>query len=205
MTTTHQTPHPLTKLDGCINTPSGKISLISPEPEDINIIDIACGLANNCHFGGMVDPAMYFSIASHSLLVTQLAAEKNSDPNYLLACLLHDASEAYLGDVKKPMKVLAGMETYMEMEREFNLCIFDSYQLPIALLKEVKQFDLKAQEIEYETFYKGANLIARFDSPVESHRRFLQTFYYLQYQSLKNLPVKFTEPIIPIIEREVES
>lgn len=192
-----QTPHPLTKLDGCINTPSGKISLISPDPKDINIVDISCGLANNCHFGGLVHPNMYFSIASHSLLVVQLAAEKNTNPMFLMTCLLHDAAEAYLGDVKKPMKVLDGMETYRRMEREFTLCICDAFDLEI-LQHEVKPFDRKAQEIEYATFYKGAELIQRFDSPVESHRRFLQTFYYLQYQCSKILPVIFTEQLIPI-------
>lgn len=201
MNTTHQTPHPLTQYDGMINTPSGKISLTHPDREQININDIAAGLANKCHFSGQVDPSMYFSIADHSMLVTQLVSKDSKNPYLLFSALLHDASEAYLGDMIKPLKVLDGMELFRKMERELTLCIFDACAIATIHINKIKSYDLKAQEIEYETFYKGAKLIEKFNSPKESYDLFLKTFYFLKYMCDINQDVPgFASPMIKLKE-----
>lgn len=190
-------PHPLTKYDGYINTPSGKISIEHPDPKDINYLDICCGLANNCHFGGLVHPDKYFSIASHSLLVAQLANDDGiQDPEILLVCLLHDASEAYLGDMKKPMKVLDGFEKYRQMEHEMNLAVFDAFNLRIDFLPVIKKYDQLAQQMEYETFYHIKNTITQFDAPLDAYHHFLNCFLYLKHCRTNKYPASFSNPLI---------
>lgn len=78
-----------------------------PRPEDICVEDIAHALGNLCRFSGHVK--RYYSVAEHSVLVSRLVP-----PRFALAALLHDASEAYLVDIPKPIKPL--LPVYERME-----------------------------------------------------------------------------------------
>ena len=93
------------KLDGCINTFSGlKFDILNPTVDMINIEDIARGLAYKAHFGGQTP--FYFSIAQHSLLVVHFMKDDGiTNKKPLLLGLLHDAAEAYIGDMVKPLKI----------------------------------------------------------------------------------------------------
>jgi uncharacterized protein len=71
--------------------------LFDPRPEDVHIEDIAHGLSNICRFSGQ--SRKFFSVAQHSVLVS----EQLTKP-YQLAGLLHDAAEAYVGDIITPVK-----------------------------------------------------------------------------------------------------
>jgi len=73
--------------------------LTRPHIDDIAIEDIAHGLAYQCRFNGQTRE--FYSVAQHSLMVMELVPEP-----YRLAALLHDAAEAYLGDMVKPLKNL---------------------------------------------------------------------------------------------------
>jgi hypothetical protein len=135
--------HPLHNVyDGLFNSASGKVvNITSPRAKDICLYDIAKGQANNCRFGGQVN--QYESVARHTLLVWFLAPAELKK-----VALLHDASEAYLGDVKKPLKVILD-PLYGPIERHFNKLIFTKYHVDIALLPEIKPYDLRAAEIEH--------------------------------------------------------
>ena len=134
--------------DGIFNSASGiKINLLAPTPEMFNITDIACGLAKVCRFGGQIN--RFYSVAQHSVLVARLA------PKHLKkVAMLHDASEAYLGDVIKPLKVLLG-KAYEEIEERFMAAIFERFGLSITLLQDVKQWDKEMLEREHEAFQVG--------------------------------------------------
>lgn len=167
---------PLQLLDGHINTYSGKkLNLLDPSPEDINIHDIARGLSYNSHFGGQTPH--FFSIAQHCLLVCYLMEEDGKDnPDLLMAALLHDASEAYLGDMVKPLKVL--LPAFQNIERGMMEVIFNKYQIPMQLLALVKPYDQKAQEMEYLAFYKKGDPMYHM-TPEESLGRFKERYYHL--------------------------
>lgn len=147
---TTQKLHPIHQVhDGMINSgiTNQVISLRHPTPEMIHIEDIAESLAKNCRWGGLIRP--HFSVAQHSCLVSYLAP---SDLRF--AALLHDASEAYLGDVKKPVKVLLG-SIYYQMEMGFMHVISERFGVNYGDFLRVKEFDIKAADIEFDAFFKN--------------------------------------------------
>jgi len=163
---------PLRQLDGCINTISGKkFNLLEPTVEMVDLIDIAKGLAYKPHFGGM--SPRFFSVAEHSLLVRYLLKKNNVhvSAGIELAALLHDAAEAYIGDMIKPLKV--HLPFYCEVEDRMLKVIFERFGLKVYLLKLVKKYDLKAQEIEYNCFFKGNEYPLKYHNPEDAFQLYL--------------------------------
>ena len=163
---------PLRQLDGCINTISGKkFNLLEPTVEMVDLIDIAKGLAYKPHFGGM--SPRFFSVAEHSLLVRYLLIKNtvHVSPGIELAALLHDAAEAYIGDMLKPLKV--HMPFYCEVEDRILKVIFERFGLKVYLLKLLKKYDLKAQEIEYNCFFKGSEYPLQYENPEDAYQLYL--------------------------------
>lgn len=116
------------------------IELLNPKQSDIQIEDIANGLSLECRFGKQI--SRFYSVAQHSLLVAALCPL-----DLKREALLHDASEAYLGDVSSPLKALLAL-TYKPIEYNFELVIFEKYGLNISRLPEVKKYDIMAYEME---------------------------------------------------------
>jgi len=92
-----------------------------PSAEAIDIEDIAHALAHICRFGG--HSKVFYSVAQHSELVSRIVP-----PPFALAGLLHDASEAYLGDMIRPLKLK--MPEYREVEKRWEAVIYESFGLP---------------------------------------------------------------------------
>jgi len=89
--------------DRWIETRSGvRFSLSSPRPEDVRIEDVAHGLALLCRYNGQCD--RFYSVAEHSVLCACLAKWCGESADMRMACLLHDAAEAYIGDFSGPLK-----------------------------------------------------------------------------------------------------
>ena len=122
----------MTDRTGClsenlIRTVSGKrVSITDPQPEQIELVDIAVGLSNQCRFGGQVHS--HYSVAEHSVACSENARRCGADVHVQLACLMHDAAEAYLGDIIRPLKnVMGGMYSDLEskmqsaIDRRFNI------------------------------------------------------------------------------------
>jgi hypothetical protein len=106
--------------------------ILDPRPEDIDIVDIAHALSNQCRFNGHVN--MFYSVAEHSVLVS------NNLPDELkLWGLLHDASEAYMGDMVRPLK--NDMPKFLEAEENLMWVIADKYNLEWPMPKEVTLMD----------------------------------------------------------------
>jgi hypothetical protein len=144
------TLHPFQNLDGHFNTISGiKFSIFDPKPEQIYIQDIAHGLSYNSHFGGQTPE--FFSITQHCLLVVSLLP-KDADIELKLMALMHDAAEAYIGDMIKPLKV--HFPKFKEIEDRIMEAIAAKFGLNLDYMKDVKEYDIKAQEIEYRAFYE---------------------------------------------------
>lgn len=129
--------------NGTFQAASGcMVNLVNPTIQQIRIDDISHALGNLCRFGGHTSP--FYSVAQHSCLVAALAP-----PHLKLAALLHDASEAYLGDVIKPLKHLLG-HTYTALEDEFMQVIGDKFGIPQMDFAAVLEYDLRALELEDE-------------------------------------------------------
>ena len=103
---------------------------------------IAHGLAYQCRFNGQTSE--FYSIAQHSLMVADIVSITN--PELRLAALLHDASEAYLGDVVKPLKAL--LPNYKEIEINVEQIIAHSFGVDDMFNPLIKRADMIALATE---------------------------------------------------------
>lgn len=103
----------------CVLTHSGRqLHLLAPDPAQIEIADIAHGLAYQCCFNGQA--RHFYSIAQHSMLVAQQVA-----PQHRLAALLHDAAAAYLGAMPQTLRQL--MLEFQFIEKKFMAAIGEKF------------------------------------------------------------------------------
>jgi hypothetical protein len=110
------------------------LSLTDPDPADVCIEDIAHALAQTCRFNGMTRD--FYSVAEHSVLVSMF-----SDPADMLHGLLHDASEAYLGDMVTPLKRHPRLKGYRHLEANVQHAIWLRFELAPAIPASVKAAD----------------------------------------------------------------
>jgi hypothetical protein len=109
-------------MEAIIETVSGRmVDVLNPQPEDFDIKDIAISLGNLCRFNGQVK--RFYSVAEHSVLMMD-----NVPAEYGIYALLHDAAEAYISDVVRPLK--ANMPWYKDLEGKLLDAIFASLDLP---------------------------------------------------------------------------
>lgn len=118
----------------CIMTSQGKyFNLANPSPRDVDIRVIAHALSNLCRFTGHVGE--FYSVAQHSISVSYLV-----NPEYALEGLLHDAAEAYVGDVASPLKQL--LPDYKAIEHRVEYAVRAYFNLPYEMSRAVKHADL---------------------------------------------------------------
>ena len=78
------------------------VNPFDPDPEQLDAGDIACALGNLCRFGG--HSRVFYSVAQHSVIVSRLVEDRRGDVEDVFAAFMHDASEAYLGDMPHRLK-----------------------------------------------------------------------------------------------------
>lgn len=138
-----------------------RLDLLSPDPKDIEIEDIAHGLARVARWNGQTRGAYAFSVAQHCLVVTDIvnALWPDFSSNELLAALLHDAPEYVIGDLISPFKTAIGLD-YKSFELKLLqaiYCRFEIRELTIAAAAAIKQADTIAA-------YYEATRLAGFDT-----------------------------------------
>ncbi len=152
---------------------------LDPRREDICIEDIAHALSNICRFGGHVRD--FYSVAQHSVIVASLLP-----PHLQLAGLLHDASEAYLVDIPKPLKVV--LPDYQRIERRLESIIAEVFSVSfsdpaikradsVALVSEARDL-LGVVPVEWDCFEDGIALVDPIFpiAPHHARRAFLYAF-----------------------------
>lgn len=120
-----------------------KFHVLDPRPGDFVIEDIAHALALTNRFNGHL-PEPY-SVAQHSLLVSMEGPQE-----FAFVGLMHDATEAYVGDMTAPLK--SALPEYREIERQIWVALAAQFGLPLELPEEVKQADLRALVTEARAF-----------------------------------------------------
>ena len=144
-----------------------RLDLLDPSPLDVEIEDIAHGLARVARWNGQTEGAHIFSVAQHSLLVEIIARQRaRLDRPSRLGVLLHDAPEYVIGDMISPFKAVIG-DAYKTVERRLLAAINRRFGLPAKsppeLEKLIKTADRQAAFLE-------ATRLAGFD--IAEARRF---------------------------------
>ncbi|MCR4266888.1 HD family hydrolase [Nitratireductor sp. ZSWI3] len=138
-----------------------RLDLLDPSPLDIEINDIAHGLARVARWNGQTEGDHAFSVAQHSLIVEEVfcVVAEDATPDWRLAALLHDAPEYVIGDMISPFKATLG-DDYKSVEKRLQRAIHLRFALspetPDKLRKAIKRADRVA------AFYEATRL-AGFD------------------------------------------
>jgi hypothetical protein len=109
-----------------------------PRPEDVRLLDIAHGLSMLCRFGGHCN--LFYSVAEHSVLVANTLRMWGEPPSMQLLGLMHDATEAYVVDVPRPLKRLLG-RGYSDIEHATWGAIASTFGFPRELPEIVHKAD----------------------------------------------------------------
>jgi 5'-deoxynucleotidase YfbR-like HD superfamily hydrolase len=134
-----------------------RLDLLNPSPGDIEIEDIAHGLARVARWNGQTHGTHAFSVAQHVLLVEEITAVLNPgwDTKFRLAALLHDAPEYVIGDLISPFKTAIGLD-YKAFEIKLLEAIHVRFgvpsRLPIEISVQIKHADRIA------AFYEATGL-----------------------------------------------
>ena len=118
-----------------------RLDLLDPSPLDIEIADIAHGLARVARWNGQTSGAHIFSVAQHTLLVEALARTRTQlDRRARLAILLHDAPEYVIGDMISPFKAILD-DAYKAVEQRLLAAIHLRFGLPPELPRDLHRPD----------------------------------------------------------------
>ena len=130
-----------------------RLDLLNPSPMDVEIIDIAYGLARVSRWNGQTKGKFPLSVAQHSVLVERLVTRNspNLDRRWRLAALLHDAPEYVIGDMITPFKYALG-GIYRDIESRLEEAVHIRFglpaQLPDTINRTIKRADQMAAWLE---------------------------------------------------------
>lgn len=122
-----------------IKTWTGRVDPLNATVDEINIEDIAHSLARQCRYNGHCDG--FLSVARHSIWVSEKLEDEGLSAQVQLAGLLHDAAEAYLGDLVRPLKHTAFGEEYLKVESALERVIATKFNLPFPLPEIIYEAD----------------------------------------------------------------
>ncbi|HKO73633.1 MAG TPA: HD family hydrolase [Bradyrhizobium sp.] len=146
-----------------------RLDLLDPSPLDIEIADIAHGLARVARWNGQTSGAHIFSVAQHTLLVEAVMIEQvpRIDAKVRLAALLHDAPEYVIGDMISPFKAVLGGD-YKQVEKRLLAAIHIRFGLPPVLISDIER---RIKDADRGAAYLEATQLAGF-AQAEAKRLF---------------------------------
>lgn len=155
---------------------------LNPHESFVLVQDIAHSLAMQCRFNGHT--ARFYSVAEHSVHCSHIVP-----PEDALVALMHDAAEAFIGDVAKPLKRL--LPDYEKIENAVEDVIFDKLDIPFPFPPSVKEADVRMLHLEQrDAMLSGdvwhdtlgtsiPNVALRFWTPTEAKNQFLLRYAFL--------------------------
>jgi 5'-deoxynucleotidase YfbR-like HD superfamily hydrolase len=167
-----------------------RLNLLDPSPLDIEIEDIAHGLARVARWNGQTTGEHAFSVAQHSVVVEEICAhiDPEIEPRWRLAALLHDASEYVIGDMISPFKAALGMD-YKVFEERLETAIHIRFGLPaktpVAVKKLIKQADRACAYFEATQLagFTEAESVEFFGAPPEGYHLHIEPLAPAQAQA----------------------
>ncbi|HEY6633188.1 MAG TPA: HD family hydrolase [Rhizobiaceae bacterium] len=140
-----------------------RLDLLDPSPLDVEISDIAHGLARVARWNGQTGGDHAFSVAQHSLLVEDIFCTlfPGPSPDSRLAALLHDAPEYVIGDMISPFKSAVG-GGYKSVEQRLQRAIHMRFGLPADIPEKLKRDIKRADQV---AAYFEATQLAGFSVP----------------------------------------
>ena len=125
-----------------------RLDLLDPTPVDIEIEDIAHGLAFVARWNGQTKGDFPYSVAEHSLLVEEIfrRIDPNAPAHWCLAALLHDAPEYVIGDMISPVKAAVG-PGYSELDDRLTAAVHMRFGLPASIPQPIKRKIKKADKV----------------------------------------------------------
>jgi hypothetical protein len=176
----------------------------APASSAFTIEDVAHGLGNICRYSGQCK--RFYSVAEHSLLVSEVAV------GFEFEALLHDAAEAFLGDITRPLKQM--LPDYKRIELEVERAILDRFGVSWPLPPQIKQADLRVLAAEQrqimpegtDGWVRGqkvepASVVVRHLSPEEAKKAFLTRFEALRPAYLLRTRLHATQEVTNDISR----
>lgn len=164
----------------------GRFWPLDPRHEDLSIRDIAHHLSLICRYGGAA--RYHYSVAQHSVLVSQ-----NCNPQYAKQALLHDAAEAYIGDMVRPLKEESVGVAFEEIEATIRAMIFERYGVAPTkasnrsvdtIDKRIVIDEVKALFINRERFFRPGKLRPlRIEVPPRSNG-YAETMFLARFNQL---------------------
>lgn len=179
-----------------------RLDLLDPSPFDIEIEDIARGLARVARWNGQTSGDHAFSVAEHSVVVEDLFLQLNPNATdaQRLTALLHDAAEYVIGDMISPFKNALGLD-YRDIEDRIEQAVHIRFglppKIPATLKKKIKKCDIYCawfeatqiagfDPIEADQFFaappQGLDLIINPMSVVDAESAFLERFTALNHR-----------------------
>lgn len=157
-----------------IRTYTGKVfDLKILDPESICIEDIAHALAHTPRFGGHLEK--HYSVAQHCVFIAWHCSKEN-----ILAGLLHDASEAYIGDMPSPFKKM--MPEYKKIEERLMKVIAQKFGFSMPLPEEVKDLDREYLDREWKSLVLKANEYVDYWPAEKAKEEFLNLYKIITKQ-----------------------
>lgn len=132
-----------------IKTATGYLDIAKPKVSDIDIYSIARGLSRQFRYAGQT-PKPY-SVAEHCVLMATAHVETGG--SYGLEMLMHDAAEAFIGDMPKPIKQL--LPKFIELEQQLENVIVEAFGLRVSedTINAIKDFDRRILKTEKQTIW----------------------------------------------------
>ena len=126
------------------------VNPFDPDPAQFDAGDIARALANQCRFGG--HSRVFYSVAQHCVIVSRVVEERGGDVEDVFAALMHDASEAYLGDMPHPLKHRSELgAAFRDAEGRLEAAIRDRFEIKPDV-PEIKRVDRALLATERRAF-----------------------------------------------------
>ncbi len=173
------------------------VSMTNPRPEDIRLVDIAHNLSNLVRFNGGMNGR--YTVAEHSFLVVDLVRQASQQTGEVLPretyayALLHDAHEAYIGDITTPTKkalqaMSGGTDIVNDLADRFDRAIFEAAGLdptmPRSTYRLIRTADTEAAIIEHGLWRDG--LAGDIEKPLSFQQAFERYIRDARYYNIRN-------------------